>query len=178
MNRAKVTQTCNCAPDLVLADLFLLRHGIAEAQTNGQSSAGRKLTMVGRRKTLAVARRLRKLGFRADRLFSSPYQRARETAEIAVLCGLANRMELEDSLMPGGDCLPLLVSCRARWLFVGHEPDLSKLAAHLIGASVGCFTLHKAGFAHLHWTAGESNPYGSAVLMVLLRPRVLLSDSV
>ena len=174
----RATQTCNYAPDSTLADLFLLRHGIAEDQAGHQSDTERGLTSTGRQQTLAMAQRLKDLGFRADRLLSSPYRRARETAEIAVLAGLADRVELEGKLTPGRDCVPLLVKCCTRWLFVGHEPDLSRLAARLIGANAGCLTIRKAGFAHLHWTVSEVNPCGSAVLMVLLQPRMLLSNSV
>ena len=39
---------------------------------------------------------------------------------------------------------------KSHWL-VGHEPDLSQLAAELIGARSGGLRLRKAGLCHLRW---------------------------
>ncbi len=165
-------------PGSASLDLFLLRHGIAEERVAGRDDPERALTPSGRQRTLAVVRRLRSLGFTADRLLSSPFRRARETAELALQVGLASELQLESRLMPGGDCDALLPSLEGRCLLVGHEPDLSAFAARLLGAPDQSIRLRKAGFCHLHIPAGPAEARSGAQLEALLRPRFLLPRSV
>jgi len=171
-------------------ELVLLRHGIAEERRPDQADAGRALTDRGRQRSRAVLLKASSLGLTADRLFSSPLIRARQTAEIAVDVGLAAALELAESLAPGADPLPLVEAWLAtgrdgepaprRLLLVGHEPDLGLLAARLIGAAPGSVPLRKAGLALLAlpgaavWTTG-SPLMGEASLQLLLTPRVLLA---
>ena len=159
-------------------DLFLFRHGIAEERRHGLDDSLRPLTDEGILRTMEVARRLRSLGFAADRLLSSPYLRASQTAELAQQAGLAEQVEFESCLVPGGDAWPLLEGLFGRCLLVGHEPDLSHLAVRLLGAPLGCLVLKKAGFAHLRWSQQDRSPAGRAELRVLLRPGLLLPCSV
>lgn len=161
-------------PASASVDLYLVRHGIAEQRLGGADDPERALSMVGQQRTLAVLRRLGALGVRADRLLSSPYRRARQTAELAVQADLAAQLELEPRLQPGGDSLSLVVELSGRCMLVGHEPDLSALAAGLLGAPVGSLRLRKAGFCHLHLTPAGDAAVGSAQLEALLRPRFLL----
>ncbi|MED5164359.1 MAG: phosphohistidine phosphatase SixA, partial [Cyanobacteriota bacterium] len=139
-------------PASTSVDLFLLRHGIAEQRCHGVDDSLRPLTEQGILRTMEVARRLRSLGFAADRLLSSPYLRAAQTAELAQQAGLAGRVEFESGLLPGRDSWPLLEGLVGRCLLVGHEPDLTHLAARLLGIPTGCLVLKKAGFAHLRWS--------------------------
>ena len=92
--------------------LLLLRHGIAEDRSDERPDGLRALTPAGRRRTTAVLERAVAIGLRADRLVSSPFVRARQTAEIALSAGLAPSLELATALEPGADPLPML----ARWL--------------------------------------------------------------
>lgn len=158
-------------------DLFLLRHGIAVEREQGQDHPDRSLTVFGAQRTLAVAERLRALGYQAERVLCSPYRRAVETADLAVQAGLAAGSRLEPALVPGGDPKPLVRSLHGRCLLVGHEPDLSELAAALMGAAPGHLRLRKAGFCHLCWDVVHGDPFGHAVLQALLRPRLLLPGS-
>ena len=130
------------------------------------------------RRTQEVVHQLRMLNVQADALISSPYRRARQTAELALQAGLAESLRLDSALEPGGDPWPLLFSLSGCCLLVGHEPDLSTLAATLIGAPNGSLRLRKAGFCHLSWPADLADPRGAAELQVLLRPRLLLPRSV
>lgn len=162
-------------------ELLLLRHGIAEDRSPEIEEARRSLTTRGRKRTRAVLTRAKSLGLQAERLLSSPLARARQTAEIAVSCGLAPAVVLADALAPAGDPLPLLedwlsggAAAPARLLLVGHEPDLGLLASHLIGAPEGAITLRKAGLALLRFSAGVS---GRAELRLLLTPAALLEAS-
>ena len=158
-------------------DLFLFRHGIAAERDHGQDHPDRPLTLRGVQRTLAVANRLRALGYRADQILCSPYRRAAETADLAVQAGLASETRIESTLAPGRDPRPLLRSLHGRCLLVGHEPDLSALAAALIGAAPGSLRLRKAGFCHLRWDARLDDPFGHAELQALLKPRLLLPSS-
>ena len=169
-------------------ELLLLRHGIAEERAAGLEDAQRSLTPEGRERTAAQLRRLQDLGLGCDLVLSSPLVRARQTAELAVEVGLAPELELAAALAPLADPLPLLerwlgpVSPRPAWrrlALVGHEPDLSTLAALLIGVPMAlapeALQLKKAGAALLHCPASPSGGLlGAARLELLLPPRVLL----
>ncbi len=165
-------------------ELLLLRHGIAEERSPGVDDAARALTARGRERSRAVLERLAGLGFRADRLLSSPLRRARQTAELAVLAGLAEALELAEALAPAADpldCLPRWLASLApsageppRLLLVGHEPDLGLLACRLIGAPAGAIELRKAGVVVLRLSPSRQGPLaGSAQLQLLLSPRLL-----
>ncbi|MFM2079519.1 MAG: phosphohistidine phosphatase SixA [Cyanobacteriota bacterium] len=169
-------------------DLLLLRHGIAEARDPTQDDGQRHLTPEGRERTARVIARLGELDLGCDLVLSSPLVRARETAELAVAGGLAPELELAAGLAPLADPMPLLerwlgpLSPRPGWrrlALVGHEPDLSTLAALLIGVPMAqapqALQLKKAGAALLQWPAAPVGPLpGSARLILLLPPRALL----
>ena len=161
-----------------LVDLLLLRHGIAVERHQGVDHPDRCLTPLGVERTFKVCCRLRDLGLIADRLYSSPYRRARETAELAVKSGLAPEVELASGLEPGGDPWPLVQRLQGSCLLVGHEPDLSQLAAVLTGARSGGLRLRKAGLCHLRWDGSHQDPRGVAQLQGLLRPHLLLPGCV
>jgi phosphohistidine phosphatase len=166
-----------------MAELLLLRHGIAAdavadpALDPLQVDGARPLTAAGRRRTAGVLQRLLTLELTCDQLFTSPLLRARQTAELAVQAGLAPALAQAEALAPGGDAAAWLQQCSAgqvldgqRWALVGHEPDLSSLAAGLIGAPAGSLQLKKAGVILLDWSAEQA----AARLLLLLTPRVLL----
>lgn len=160
--------------------LLLLRHGIAE---DGVPDAARPLSPAGIRRTTAVLERLVALDLRCDPLLSSPLLRAHQTAELAVAAGLAPALQLAPALAPGGDAygwLQDLISISSsassstndrRLGLVGHEPDLSALAARLIGAPAGSLRLKKAGVLVLAWQPG----CGPAQLQLLASPKLLLA---
>ncbi|MGC6482104.1 MAG: phosphohistidine phosphatase SixA [Synechococcus sp.] len=151
-------------------DLFLLRHGIAQERINGVDHPDRPLTVRGRRRTQAVLGHVLQLGVSAERLISSPYARALETARLVHQAGLAPAPEVSQWLAPGADHYALFPFQERSVLLVGHEPDLSALAAALIGASPGALRLRKAGWMHLKLPAGAAEWRGSARLELLLRP--------
>jgi len=175
-----------------MVELLLLRHGIAaEAATDLALGPGldplladgaRPLTPAGRRRTAAVLQRLLALDLRCSQLFTSPLLRALQTAELAVQAGLAPALHEAPALAPGGDAggwLRQLGAARSldveppavqRWALVGHEPDLSSLAAGLIGAEPGSLQLKKAGVALLAWAPAQAQ----ARLLLLVPPRALL----
>lgn len=160
---------------MALAELLLLRHGIAEERSPGRDDAERALTPRGERRTRRVIERLVALDLGCDQLLSSPLRRARQTAELAVAAGLAPALRLAPALAPSGDPLPLLtpqaLAVGARLALVGHEPDLGDLAARLIGAPAGSLVLKKAGFALLQADQARWR------LRLLLGPAQLLAGS-
>ena len=122
--------------------LFILRHGIAldRASPLVTDDAARPLTPKGRKRVARVAAELGKLGYEFDWIVTSPLVRAAETAEIVAASRKPNPpVDVCAALRPGGspeDVLSFLAKNpdRRSVLLVGHEPDLSALAARLIGA--------------------------------------------
>ena len=162
-------------------ELMLLRHGIAEDRSNDLPDHDRQLTSAGRQRTRAVLERASALGIRVDRLVSSPLARARQTAAIAVECGIAPAMEISEALAPGVDPMPWLTAwlseAPSSLMLVGHEPDLGLLASRLIAAPAGGIRFRKAGLARIELISPETirtgNP-GGGCLTLLLTPRALL----
>src|SRR3954452_5893044 len=64
-------------------EIYILRHGIAEEATRAMKDADRALTSEGVEKLETVLRRARAAGVEPSTILTSPYRRARETAEIA-----------------------------------------------------------------------------------------------
>jgi phosphohistidine phosphatase len=122
-------------------NLFLLRHGIAvERGSPGfANDAARPLTPKGRRQLLKITAAMKKMDLRFDLILSSPFVRAKQTAEIlAAELKLKKRLKFSNALAPGGDAAVL---CRQlertkpspeKLLLVGHEPDLSRLISLLV----------------------------------------------
>jgi phosphohistidine phosphatase len=121
--------------------LYIMRHGPAAAGGAAYpEDSKRPLTPDGKKKMQEIAKGLKRLGFAADWIVSSPLVRAVETAEI-VAASLEASVPLDrsETLSPGGSAEALITylakhGSRRRVLVVGHEPDLGQLAARLIGA--------------------------------------------
>jgi phosphohistidine phosphatase len=140
-------------------DLHLLRHGLAEDRTTLDSRADseRRLTDAGRVKMRRIARTMRAAKLTFDVILSSPYLRARETAEIVAreLRSL-KRLQLSETLEPGGNPKDLIDELNGQHgqatsvLLVGHEPYLSRLASMLIsGNTTARITMKKGGLCKL-----------------------------
>ena len=128
--------------DSPVYQLFLMRHGIAEDRGSSAASedAARQLTEKGKQKLQQIASALHGLDFEVDWIVTSPLVRAAQTAEV-IAAALPAPVPVDScaALRPGGspeDVLSFLEqkSDRRKVLLVGHEPDLSYLAARLIGA--------------------------------------------
>lgn len=167
--------------------LYIMRHGRAEdRETWGGDDAERPLTDEGAVRTLAAGRGLAALGLQFDAILSSPYTRAKGTAElIAPAFGLPVR--LEPALAPGAtlEHVATLLAAQAdanALLLVGHEPDLSTIIGELIaggkGAAVamkksGCARIDLQGRALRHATTAPDKLAGAGVLVWLLTPTQL-----
>lgn len=162
-------------------ELYLIRHGLSEQRGTYEDDGQRPLTDEGKRKTRQVAKQLRQFGLQFDRILSSPLVRARQTADILVDVGLGEKVEASSFLAPDGNIGDWL-DWLATWMrsndsslvLVGHEPNLSTWAEHLIwGEARQTLTLKKAGVIGL--TLPEiGSPIGRSSLFWLAPPRLLI----
>jgi len=139
-------------------DLYILRHAIAvERGTPGYASdADRPLTAEGERKLRKVVRAMERLKLSFDLVLSSPYVRARRTAEIvAGALGCRQKLKLSEHLA-ANDSRQFIQLLRTKRplprsvLIVGHEPYLSRLISLLAsGEPRSHVTLKKAGLCKL-----------------------------
>lgn len=160
-------------------DLFILRHAVAvERGTPGYArDSDRPLTPDGERTMLEIAHGIQALGLAFDLILSSPYLRARRTAEIAAKV-LGGSVEFSDALSSDGNPEELVRQLRARRskketvLLVGHEPYLSGLISILLtGTTSVTATLKKGGLCRL---SVKNLSYGPcASLEWLLTPKQL-----
>jgi phosphohistidine phosphatase len=140
-------------------NLYLLRHAIAAERNPDKypDDALRPLTAAGSKKMIKVADALDHMGLQIDLILSSPFVRARQTAEIARK-GLhlkKDRLLLIDALAPAGDPGNLIAEIQAKYmvdklLLVGHEPDMSNLISLLLSGDISIpITMKKAGICCL-----------------------------
>ena len=159
-------------------ELYVLRHAIAvPRETEGfRRDSDRPLTAAGSRKLRRVVRGMKALGLFFDRILTSPYLRARQTAEIvANEMGAEKKLEQTSHLAPDGDPRALIRLVNSRCaaggsvLLVGHEPYLSELISVLVsGNTRTAITMKKAGLCKLF---AEKLGYGGcASLEWLLAP--------
>jgi phosphohistidine phosphatase len=160
-------------------NLFILRHGIAvEPTAHGfEKDADRSLTPKGERKLGQIAEAMEALDLSFDLILSSPYLRARQTAEIvAEALKASKRLELSDSLTPGGSTKKLVELLNhlqpppESVLLVGHEPYLSGLISLLVSGDASlAVVMKKGGLCKL---STESLKHGRcAALEWLLTPK-------
>jgi phosphohistidine phosphatase len=122
-------------------ELYLWRHGIAEARSPSGLDRDRRLTDRGQAEVRRLARRIAVLGVAPSVMLASPYVRARETAEIAAeVLGYEGRIERAACLTPDSPPTAAWDEIRrhadaASVFVVGHEPLLSATAAFLVGAT-------------------------------------------
>jgi phosphohistidine phosphatase len=135
-------------------NLYILRHAIAvEHGTPGyENDAARPLTPEGERKLGRIAKAMRRLDLDLDLILTSPYVRARQTAEaVAEVLKLQKKIEFTDSLTPGGDSRALIEQIQRyqpaaeNIVLVGHEPYLSGLISLLMAGQEGFGVVLKKG---------------------------------
>ena len=122
-------------------ELYLIRHGLAEARGDAwPDDAKRPLTEEGMSRLRKQVRGLARLGVSVDLILTSPFVRARQTADI-VAGGLHPQPHVValDSLTPDGSYADVVADLakhgrRSRIALVGHEPGIGELAARLIGS--------------------------------------------
>jgi len=160
-------------------NLFVLRHGLAvePGSVGFAKDSDRPLTPKGERKLWKIGDSLEDLDVEFDWILSSPYLRARQTAEIvAETLNLRKKLEFCEALTPGGSPIKLIEVINREKpapeniLLVGHEPYLSELISLLISGSAEIpITMKKGGLCKL---AVDSLRHGRcACLEWLLTPK-------
>jgi len=143
-------------------ELYLLRHGSAAPKSMGVADAELPLTKQGERMVEKSAVALRLLKIRFDRILSSPYLRAYQTAEIiAKGLGLKRRLEKSDALKSGATLEKIRPELEKagpddRILMVGHEPDLGQIIAAILHLGPGqALPLGKGDLCRVDWDPSE-----------------------
>jgi phosphohistidine phosphatase len=165
-------------------NLYIIRHAIAvdEGTSDYESDSERPLTDKGRKKMRQIAKGLRNLGIEFDLILSSPYVRARETAEIlADVFKMKKKIVFSDNLIPLGNPELLITEVNEKYsvdsmAVVGHEPHLSGLVGLLVAENAKIdVTLKKGGVCYL--SADDLHLEHRATLEWLLTPGILTEIS-
>jgi phosphohistidine phosphatase len=157
-------------------ELYILRHGIAEDGRPGGRDADRALTSEGKRKVREVLKLAAQAGVSPGAILTSPYVRAVQTAEIAAeVLGHRDNLLRTDALIPGSDPRPVWDEIRAHrsagsLLVTGHEPLLSRVVAHLLGAPSLLVDMKKGALVRIDTDQFGPEPRG--VLKWMLVPKL------
>jgi phosphohistidine phosphatase len=162
-------------------ELYVVRHAIAvpRGKRGVRRDADRMLTLNGISRMRRHAAVLVKLKVRPVEIWTSPYVRARQTADI-LRKALGNEVPLREiaSWACGGAHAALFAELKRRAdrksiMLVGHEPDLSAIVSTLVfGRKTGHIDLRKGGACRVDvedWT--PATPRGT--LRWLLPPRIV-----
>ena len=161
-------------------ELYDLRHAIALscAEAGVHHDSERPLSAEGADKMKRIATAFKTLGLEIDLILTSPYIRARDTAQIANDT-LKTKLEFCEALASGRDMKGVLEELKThfraaqRIMIVGHEPDLSQLIAKITSLGRLRLEMKKAGLAKIQIT--ETHPELKGDLEFLLTPRVMLA---
>lgn len=153
--------------------LFVIRHAIAEDATPGQADQDRALTELGVKRLKKAVRGLRTAGVRFDRILTSPWRRAVQTAEL--LDAVCDERPIVTPLLaqvPTAQLLAEIAELGEDTAVVGHEPWLSELVAWLAFGDTRhgeALDLRKGGVV---WLEGSAVP-GGMMVRALLPPRLI-----
>ncbi|PWU16803.1 MAG: phosphohistidine phosphatase SixA [Verrucomicrobia bacterium] len=139
--------------------LYILRHGLAGESGDPRypRDSERPLTPKGKRKMGCIAEAMKRLDISLDIILSSPYVRARQTAEIVAKRFKARRrLSLLEALTPDGSPEELVEHINTldvpheTVLLSGHEPYLSRFISVLIAGNPDlAIELKKGGLCKL-----------------------------
>ncbi len=155
-------------------EIWLLRHASAEDRADSGKDADRTLTEDGHKRAREVARGIAELEPGIQVVLTSPYARARQTADPVVRAlHLQEKLRETQALEPSSDPEEILDEVRAEKveaiLLVGHEPHLGALLGRLVAGRPGLeIPMRKAAAARLSWSGS-----GAATLRALLPSKIL-----
>jgi len=153
--------------------LFVIRHAVAEDPSPGTDDAARELTEAGKTKLRRAVRGLRALDIRFERILTSPWKRAAQTAR--QLEAIAAGPPIATDLLtqpPRAELLALIAEGGETTAVVGHEPWLGELAAWLAFGDTrhgDALIIKKCGVL---WLEGTAVP-GGMQLRAAIPPRLL-----
>lgn len=160
--------------------IYLIRHSNAvDPGTPGyEDDSQRPLTEKGREKMNKIAVALKKMNVKPDLIVSSPYVRARQTAEIlAKVMKYKRNICFSDALIPMGEPDEIIGEINEKYdvdelLLISHEPFISGLIGTLTADSpdIGV-NIKNGGICCL--SADDLHMERRAVLEWLLPPKIL-----
>lgn len=157
-------------------ELYLLRHGIADEPGLGTRDADRELTAEGRKKLRQVFKVALDAEARPTLIVSSPYVRARQTAQLAAKqLGCEQEIVLSNALVPNAHPHEVWEEIRvykneAKLLLASHEPLLSSTAAFLLNSPALLVDFKKGAIMRIDLDGFTAQPRG--VLKWYLTPRL------
>lgn len=144
--------------------VIIARHGSAEDKADSKEDADRILTAEGKEQADLLGRVIAATIGTVERVWTSPLMRALQTAGLASK-HLKLKPEIEPNLGIGGDleqlCWKMQREDLETLMLVGHQPDLGRLAARLLGL-VSELSLKKGGVCIVE-TRDPAKPVGRAV---------------
>jgi phosphohistidine phosphatase len=160
-------------------DLYLVRHGIAIDRDDPKSppEAERFLTHEGLIKTRTAAKGFATLEPKVKLVLSSPWMRARQTAEIFMeeLKVDVGKLVFSDALLWDANPVLLVQELELRHtlssiMCVGHAPHVDHFIAYCIGTKTPFTSLKKASLVHL---SIDEFDFGGASVEGLYPPKFL-----
>lgn len=140
-------------------NIYILRHGIAMEREDwkGKNDSLRPLTREGEKQLKKISKALKKMEVEFDLILSSPFERAKKTAEIvADKLKLKKQLKFSAELKSEGNAEKLISEISKiepapkNLLLVGHEPYLSRLISQLVsGENAIEMDFKKAGLCKL-----------------------------
>jgi phosphohistidine phosphatase len=158
--------------------IYIVRHAWAGEHGDPKypDDSLRPLTSKGLKRFRRVAKRLAKRGFASSSIATSPLVRCRQTAD-ALLERLGEETTLVElpELSPGAQLEPLLDWTRQHAdqnvAWVGHAPDVGRLAAELVGAAAEQINFDKGAAAAISFE--DSPTAGAGTLLWLVTAELL-----
>jgi phosphohistidine phosphatase len=147
--------------------IYIARHAWAGERGDPRwpDDSLRELTAEGIERYTAVVKALAARGFAPETIATSPYTRCRQTADLIAkfVSGKPKIDELE-ALEPGSDLEPLIEWTNEQGgndvCWVGHSPDVERLAAELIGDGAARVRFAKGAVAAVGFDGDAANAGG------------------
>jgi phosphohistidine phosphatase len=158
--------------------IYIFRHGVAVDAADPAApelDADRPLTADGTERTRMALHGLISMGAVVDRIWTSPYVRCVQTAQLAAEVLGVPRMSIEKltEMEPGGDPASLLARLPLMHddgvMLIGHSPSVDQMLCQLLGLAEPITALKKAGLAVLQQKSGMTR----AKLLGLYEPKTL-----
>lgn len=157
-------------------EIYLLRHGIAEEQRAGARDSDRALTAEGKKRLREVLQLAKTAGANPELILTSPYRRARETAQIAAdVLGAKQPLISAEVLTPMGDVRDAWSEIRIHGsvhslLVSSHEPLVGLLSGYLLNSPQLAIDVKKGSLIRVDVDSFGVQPRG--VLKWMLTPRL------
>lgn len=141
-------------------DIYVIRHGKAEEDSNSGLDRDRVLRPKGHRQAQWLAETIARRDVRPDLVLSSPYPRARETAEpiweaLGMEAQIDDRLGADRSL---SDMMDVLSDAKGSGCvaIVSHNPNCARIVSTLCNGLMTMPGAHRTGeLAHVRVDGGE-----------------------